>query len=213
MSNATNALVCVPRDRLQQVERDLDACQKVIHYAGGFDPAYVKDAQARLTEIRAWLATAPTPAQVNPAPESDMALTLRTGFKTSEVIDGRYQLRIQFPTMEAMNHAEDELHALMMLAAPGEALAVCAALLERTTQNIQWGGQEHDDQHSSADWVHFIQKQTIAAMNEGYMHVMVNYNLPAVQDRMRKIAALALAAWGSLNRRITREAKEPGYVD
>ncbi|MGO1210309.1 MAG: hypothetical protein ACTMIS_25690, partial [Pseudomonas putida] len=29
--------------------KELDACQRVIHYAGGFDPAYVNNAQAALT--------------------------------------------------------------------------------------------------------------------------------------------------------------------
>ncbi|MGG4657908.1 hypothetical protein ACLPJF_05845 [Pseudomonas vlassakiae] len=33
---------------LRLVRKELDACQRVIHYAGGFDPAYVNDAQASL---------------------------------------------------------------------------------------------------------------------------------------------------------------------
>lgn len=33
---------------LRQARKELDACQRVIHYAGGFDPAYVNDAQAAL---------------------------------------------------------------------------------------------------------------------------------------------------------------------
>jgi len=33
---------------LRLVRKELDACQRVIHYAGGFDPAYVNDAQAAL---------------------------------------------------------------------------------------------------------------------------------------------------------------------
>lgn len=50
-------------DALKHIRRDLDACQKVIWLAGcrpqvpgGFDPAYVTDAQARLAEIDALLA-------------------------------------------------------------------------------------------------------------------------------------------------------------
>lgn len=33
---------------LRRVRTELDACQRVIHYAGGFDPAYIRDAQAAL---------------------------------------------------------------------------------------------------------------------------------------------------------------------
>ncbi|MDH2187405.1 hypothetical protein N5K35_27335 [Pseudomonas sp. GD03651] len=33
---------------LRLARKELDACQRVIHYAGGFDPAYVNDAQAAL---------------------------------------------------------------------------------------------------------------------------------------------------------------------
>lgn len=48
--------VLVPVNRLKHVHRDLDACQRVIWLAGGFDPAYCTDAQARLKEIEAWIA-------------------------------------------------------------------------------------------------------------------------------------------------------------
>lgn len=51
-----NEYLIVPVGRLQQVHRDLDACQKVIWHAGGFDPAYCRDAQERLKEIEGWLA-------------------------------------------------------------------------------------------------------------------------------------------------------------
>lgn len=33
---------------LRLARKELDACQRVIHYAGGLDPAYVKDAQAAI---------------------------------------------------------------------------------------------------------------------------------------------------------------------
>lgn len=63
--------VNVSVDWLKQVHRDLDACQKVIWLAGcrpqvpnGFDPSYVTDAQARLKEIEARIATATVPGQL-----------------------------------------------------------------------------------------------------------------------------------------------------
>lgn len=50
------------RDMVKRMERELQACQAVIHLAGGFDPAYVRDAQAVLKDARAMLAAAPAPA-------------------------------------------------------------------------------------------------------------------------------------------------------
>lgn len=44
---------------LRLARKELDACQRVIHYAGGFDPAYVDDAQAALKATDAVLAKAP----------------------------------------------------------------------------------------------------------------------------------------------------------
>ncbi len=44
---------------LRLVRKELDACQRVIHYAGGFDPAYVDDAQVALKATDAVLAKAP----------------------------------------------------------------------------------------------------------------------------------------------------------
>lgn len=52
----TTETVCVPRELLRKIYRDLDSCQRVIHYAGGFDPAYVTDAQDCLKEMDALLA-------------------------------------------------------------------------------------------------------------------------------------------------------------
>ncbi|WP_199031324.1 hypothetical protein [Ralstonia sp. ASV6] len=71
--------VLVPTDRLKAVHRDLDACQKVIFYAGGFDPAYSADARARLKEIDRWLAASTqerveveTYAAVSPTEATDL---------------------------------------------------------------------------------------------------------------------------------------------
>ncbi|MGC9742250.1 hypothetical protein OGV25_13760 [Pseudomonas sp. P1B16] len=44
---------------LRLVRKELDACQRVIHYAGGFDPAYVDAAQVALKATDAVLAKAP----------------------------------------------------------------------------------------------------------------------------------------------------------
>lgn len=43
-------------EALKEARRELDSCQRVIHYAGGFDPAYVDGAQKALCTIDAALA-------------------------------------------------------------------------------------------------------------------------------------------------------------
>ena len=44
---------------LRLARKKLDACQRVIHYAGGFDPAYVSDAQSALKVVDAVLVKTP----------------------------------------------------------------------------------------------------------------------------------------------------------
>lgn len=44
---------------LRLARKELDACQRVIHYSGGFDPAYVDDAQAAIKITDAVLAKTP----------------------------------------------------------------------------------------------------------------------------------------------------------
>ena len=44
---------------LRLARKELDACQRVIHYAGGFDPAYVNKAQGALKVADAVLAKVP----------------------------------------------------------------------------------------------------------------------------------------------------------
>lgn len=44
---------------LRLVRKELDACQRAIHYAGGFTPAYVDDAQAAIKVADAVLAKVP----------------------------------------------------------------------------------------------------------------------------------------------------------
>ena len=45
-------------EALKKSRRELHACQAVIHLAGGFDPAYVRDAQAALKVMDAAIAKA-----------------------------------------------------------------------------------------------------------------------------------------------------------
>jgi len=48
IGRAEGALQAELVQALRLVRKELDACQRVIHYAGGFDPDYVSNAQAAL---------------------------------------------------------------------------------------------------------------------------------------------------------------------
>ena len=63
---------------------------------------------------------------------------------------------------------------------------------ERENQNGQWGGADHDDKHSLADWNRFIDHQQHEATYED--------TLPQVRKRFIKMAALAVAAVESIDR-------------
>lgn len=69
---------------------------------------------------------------------------------------------------------------------------------ERERQDAQWGGPEHDDEHDPKDWLHFIDKQTIA----GVFDVELGEQEPgSYRMRLVKIAALAVAAIESHDRK------------
>lgn len=80
---------------------------------------------------------------------------------------------------------------------------ICAEIMtERFRQDAQWGGPEHDDQHSAWDWNRFIKYQLDAATN-----IVLNAKMGdepiskgTWRGRMIKIAALAIAAIESRDR-------------
>lgn len=62
---------------------------------------------------------------------------------------------------------------------------------ERADQDKQWGGEAHDDTHGPWDWREYIEKQLLLARRgEG-----------SQRERFVKIAALAIAAIESIDRR------------
>ena len=61
---------------------------------------------------------------------------------------------------------------------------------ERHAQDEQWGGAEHDDQHSPGEFMAFITLQIEKSNKDG----------SDVRDRFVKIAALSVAAVESLDR-------------
>ena len=71
---------------------------------------------------------------------------------------------------------------------------------ERDLQDRQWGGPEHDDQHGMMDWLNYIQKQSNQAT------ALLCHQEPGgpeqYRERMVKIAALAVAAIESYDRKL-----------
>lgn len=72
----------------------------------------------------------------------------------------------------------------------GPVISIIAS--ERQRQDEEWGGPTHDDEHTLADWVGFIDYQTTKFDMEGD-----NDN----PERLVKIAALAIAALEAHQRR------------
>ena len=93
-------------------------------------------------------------------------------------------------------------------------------LQERVRQDKQWGGPHHDDQHTYKDWLGFIRKQLNeilshpgdkAALDEAMKSTFKDShtgrefsNLQLFEERMVKVAALAVAAIQSERRKAGR---------
>lgn len=79
-----NALYELPsREQLTALYNDLDACQRVMHLAGGFDPAYVTDAQASLKVLQKMIHTlyGDEAPEDSPQSELDLGLDLEGGVR------------------------------------------------------------------------------------------------------------------------------------
>lgn len=71
-----------------------------------------------------------------------------------------------------------------------------AVAAERLRQDEKWGGAEHDDKHSTADFVQLIQDYA------GWARTMASMNSPErARRRLIQVAALALAACESIDRK------------
>jgi hypothetical protein len=67
---------------------------------------------------------------------------------------------------------------------------------ERVRQDLKWGGAQHDDNHSTADFVQLIEDYA------GWVRVMAGMNSPEkARNRLIQIAALAVAAVESIDRK------------
>ncbi len=70
---------------------------------------------------------------------------------------------------------------------------IAEVIQERKMQDRQWGGASHDDQHQPEEWFGFIEHQFFCT----------NFLNPLdIRERFVKIAAIAVAAAESIDRRI-----------
>jgi len=88
----------------------------------------------------------------------------------------------------------DDSRTFRLAAAPARR-SIADILAERKRQDAQWGGPAHDDSHNIWDWLHFIDLQ-VGKTREGPIDQ---------RARLVKIAALALAAIESIDRKDTEE--------
>lgn len=93
------------------------------------------------------------------------------------------------------------------------ALIVGQVFEERARQDRQWGGPEHDDARHPLEWFEYIGKQlgmmaTHAAANGG--PARLHHKDPEIRARMTKIAALAMAALASMERKDPTRCTCPG---
>ena len=79
--------------------------------------------------------------------------------------------------------------------------AVCE---ERQSQDRKWGGPDHDDRHDAHDWAQFIAYQNRAIPYEAELAVDREEYEVIVRRRFVKIAALAVAAIQSCDRKQRR---------
>ena len=86
---------------------------------------------------------------------------------------------------------------------------------EREEQDAQWGGAEHDDEHTRIDWIRFIAEHLGKALG-GRVEVIdevhwftatISGSVGAMSEfrrQMIRVAALAVAAVESLDRRVSK---------
>ena len=64
---------------------------------------------------------------------------------------------------------------------------------ERARQDEKWGGPAHDDEHVTADWIRFINNQSVRVHSPD--------GVDDSRSRLLKIAALAVAGIESIDRK------------
>lgn len=113
-------------------------------------------------------------------------------------IDARHLelLRKGWDTCNCLKHPDDagDGDTLLYTHPSEDARDVLGEIIaERNRQDAQWGGADHDDDHSPEDWIRFIGAQAVkCAYGKG----------PDYRERLVKIAALAVAAVETYDRQL-----------
>jgi hypothetical protein len=87
-----------------------------------------------------------------------------------------------------------------------QVIIIGQVITERKRQDMQWGGPEHDDTHSLFDWDDYIEHQLnkILFLEEGSVD-----REKVARDALIKVAALAVAAVESIDRRAAAQVFQP----
>lgn len=80
-------------------------------------------------------------------------------------------------------------------------------LAERSRQDAQWGGPDHDDDHGVQDWRNYREKFEQRIMATGYASSVQDWSA-SVRASLVKIAALTVAQIESLDRRYGSRFKQ-----
>lgn len=73
---------------------------------------------------------------------------------------------------------------------------IASVLQERAAQDRQWGGEEHDDEHTAPQWLQIIGRHLAKARGTSRKVVRADY-----RSRLVKVAALCVAAIEAIDRR------------
>lgn len=102
-----------------------------------------------------------------------------------------------------LDEINEELSRIGFVAAPrlsypefAGSTVLASVSMERQRQDEKWGGAEHDDHHTTAEFVQLIEDYA------GWARVMAGMNSPEkARNRLIQVAALAVAAVESLDRK------------
>jgi hypothetical protein len=95
-----------------------------------------------------------------------------------------------------------------------QVIIIGQVITERKRQDMQWGGPEHDDTHSLFDWDDYIEHQLNKILFIEHNQTE-DVNLPEYEkrrntiarDALIKVAALAVAAVESIDRKAAKTAQ------
>lgn len=80
--------------------------------------------------------------------------------------------------------------------------------IERTGQDVKWGGPEHDDSHTTQQWIKLMENHLYVALTHSHRHVPISGAMD-MEREILQVVALGVACLQSRRRLRERE----GYLD